>query len=115
MIIKQIDFKSCIREGLHKGVPVCFIQLPNCKTIRVYNVHEGYKRTRQYADIVQILDSTCSLKYGAIWIYRPSDEDMARLAREYFFSELAIPAILCQAPNDFDRDEDNKPVPEILN
>lgn len=92
-----------------------FIKPLLCKTIRVFEVPEVFQQTGQYQDIVQILNATATRKRANVWYYTPPDIDMLHEALWHFSETLEIENYLIEEMPKLGRDDNNRPILEILN
>lgn len=92
-----------------------FIKPLLCKTVRVFNVPEGYRKEGMYDEIMDVLNATATLKREGVWYYTPADEDMLHSAMQHLTDILQIEYFLMQELPKYGRDDENNPIAEILN
>ena len=86
-----------------------------CKTVRVFEIPEVFIGTGQYEDIVQVLNTTATRKHNGIWYYTPPDMDMLHEALFHFSVTMEIENFLVEEQPKLGRDENNRPIREMLN
>lgn len=114
MIIKKLNFDSI--DSILAPHQLLFVLPHNCKVVRVYKVSKKFWGKEKYHQIVQILNTTCSLKKGVTWFYIPKDTERLHDAMLRLYDNMNIDAMLAEqeAPG-FGYDNNNNPIPNILN